>query len=169
MSDDFQKRLDEELGTTLDALAADKARKMIEARLAADKTAARLQQAKEALDALVMPHMHALATKLGVRSVRSGETDTAAEAAGWYAAIPLELASSGSLADYDGDLIQATLRPSADGDGFELRIESRLAGDTQHESRTIQLQGADRTAAQSWVDEQLIRCARRHLGIKRDG
>ena len=47
MSDDFQKRLDEELGTTLNALAADKARKLIEARLAADKTAERLKQAKK--------------------------------------------------------------------------------------------------------------------------
>ncbi|HEY1598223.1 MAG TPA: hypothetical protein VGG64_01385 [Pirellulales bacterium] len=166
MADDFQKRLDEELGTTLDALAADKARKLLAARLASEQIDERLRRAKQALDTLIAPHMQALAAKLGVRAARTGESDHATEAPGWYCAIPLGMLGSTSFAGYDGDLIHASVSPAADEGKFLVRLSSRLSGETQSESREWALDGQDRTAAQSWIDQQLIRFGQRHLGIQ---
>jgi len=167
MADDFQKRLDDELGTTLDTLAADRARKMIESRLAAERGDDRLRQAKTLLDALVAPRMQALATKLGLRTVRVGENDRASEPAGWHCAIPLDLAASNSLASYDGDLIVAWVAPQGEGTGFTLRVLSRFGGVTHSEDRNIASGDDKNTEAQAWIDEQLITAAQRHLGIKR--
>ena len=169
MSDDFQQRLDQELGTTLDAIAADKARALLAARLAAEQSSERLAQAKAALDALVVPRMQALAAKLGLRAARIGETDRAGDAAGWYCAIPLELVEGASLAAYDGDIIATSITPQPVGAGFAVCVWSCARGDKQTESRDFQLTAADKTEAQLWIDERLIRAAQRQLGIEYRG
>ncbi|MBI2827575.1 MAG: hypothetical protein HYX69_23110 [Planctomycetia bacterium] len=167
MSDDFARRLDEELGSTLDAIAADRAMKIVAARLAAEKIDERLSEAKLALDALLVPRMQALATKLGAGAPRTGQTDPQTEAAAWCCAIPLALMGDVPLAAYAGDCIVGTIAPSTDGQSYHVTVWSRLRDNTEREECTFRRDPAGKAEVQAWIDERLIRCAQRHLGLQR--